>query len=172
MRFCIDRYEWPNVAGEKPAVMQSYLDAERECAARSKRVCTSDEWTLACEGPERLPYPYGLTRDAAACNVDRPWIAPHDVLLESPRAADRDAELARLDGRDPSGSHARCVSAFGVFDLTGNVDEWTRGAGGRATLKGGAWGPYRNACRPATAEHAAGFRYYQTGFRCCSDGGP
>jgi hypothetical protein len=36
-------------------------------------------------------------------------------------------------------------------------------------LKGGYWGPVRDRCRATTIAHSEGFRFYQIGFRCCSD---
>jgi len=170
LRVCIDRYEYPNRAGELPKVMVSWNEAKAACAAIDKRLCTDSEWTLACEGRERLPFPYGYARDPAVCSIDKPSPRPNDKRLFSPQTqAD---ELARLDKREPSGSRARCVSAFGVHDLTGNVDEWVTNESGRpykSALKGGSWGEYRNACRPATRAHDEAFRYYQIGFRCCRD---
>ena len=75
-RFCIDRYEYPNEAGALPVVMVSFIEARDACQTEGKRLCTEDEWTFACEGEERLPYPYGYERDATACNIDRPHILP------------------------------------------------------------------------------------------------
>ncbi len=57
--FCIDNYEWPNKVGETPVVMKNWYEARDACQSVGKRLCSQDEWTLACEGPERLPYPYG-----------------------------------------------------------------------------------------------------------------
>ena len=75
-----------------------------------------------------------------------------------------------------SGEMNRCVSPFGVRDMTGNVDEWVNNELGtldekpfRSTLKGGYWGPIRSRCRPVTSTHNRWFRFYQVGFRCCSD---
>ena len=52
-RYCIDKYEWPNVAGERPEVMNRFHQAQVKCAAVGKRMCTESEWSFACEGPER-----------------------------------------------------------------------------------------------------------------------
>src|SRR5262245_1637123 len=59
--FCMDRYEAPNLAGEKPLAMQTAPDGEAWCQARGKRLCTEAEWVRACQGPAMLPYPYGDT---------------------------------------------------------------------------------------------------------------
>src|SRR5687767_6427492 len=50
VRVCMDQYEAPNVRGKSPIVMQSFLAAEKWCGKRGKRVCTEQEWELACEG--------------------------------------------------------------------------------------------------------------------------
>ena len=170
--FCMDRFEYPNVSGQKPLVMKSWLEASTLCGGAGKRLCNDSEWTLACEGPERLPYPYGLARDATACNIDKPPINVNEEDLRS--LARRDAETRRLWQGEPSGARERCKSAFGVQDMTGNVDEWVvneKGKPHRSALKGGYWSWVRGRCRPLTDGHAEDFRYYQIGFRCCSDAG-
>jgi sulfatase modifying factor 1 len=173
-RFCIDRYEWPNQPGVKPAVAVDWIGAHERCAGAAKRLCTDSEWTLACEGPERLPYPYGYTRNSEACNIDKPYILPNEAKWQDPSS--RPAELARLDQREPSGSRDSCISPYGVFDMTGNVDEWVVNEAGRqddrpyvSGLKGGYWGPVRDRCRPMTTDHNQSYVYYQIGFRCCAD---
>jgi hypothetical protein len=173
LRFCIDEFEYPNRRGEKPAVMVTFEEAQKACQAEGKRLCTAREWTLACEGPERLPYPNGLVRDATACNVDLPHRFPDTNALNDPTSRAR--ELARLDQRTPSGSRPACASAFGVEDLVGNVDEWVvpdgpeeaAGFGASTALKGGYFGPVRARCRPSTPSHGPTFSFYQVGFRCC-----
>lgn len=85
--------------------------------------------------------------------------------------------LASLYGSETNGHAAGCTSPFGVRDLAGGVDEWTRRTGRvppgghESILKGGYGGgePVRNRCRPATGAHGPTFRYYQIGFRCCAD---
>lgn len=169
MDFCMDTYEWPNMADVEPRVFIDWYSAKRICENAGKRLCNEEEWTFACEGEEGLPYPYGYERDPAACNIDHKWIAPdYDVLMNSSKTAD---ELKRLWQGVPSGSMERCVSPFGVHDMTGNVDEWTistRTKGYRSILKGGYWSVVRNRCRPSTRIHFEGYSNYQQGFRCCS----
>ena len=179
-RFCIDRFEYPNLEGVRPVVMVSWLEARAACESEGKRLCTGSEWTLACEGSERVPYPYGYTRDSSACNIDRPHPEVDADALIEPRAVA--SEVARLDQRVPSGQMARCKSSYGVQDMTGNVDEWVTNekhfgpppADGSdkpfiSALKGGYWGPVRNRCRATTTAHDEWFRYYEVGFRCCAN---
>lgn len=172
-RYCIDRHEWPNRVGENPAVYVDWHEAKAQCASLGKRLCRRSEWILACEGPKRLPYPWGFVRQPSPCNVDRAPI-PFDVeALEN--VDERELELARLWQADRIGSHAACVSSFGAYDMAGNVDEWTDNLADDphtrhpATLNGGYWGPVRDTCRLTTKKHGPTFKFYQVGFRCCAD---
>jgi formylglycine-generating enzyme len=168
--FCMDKFEYPNHAGEKPVVMKSWVDAATTCKSEGKRLCKDSEWTLACEGKEHLPYPYGYARNAEACNIDRPHPNVDERALANPFT--RAAEVARLDQRTASGSHEACVSPYGVYDLAGNVDEWVVNESNfpyQSGSKGGYWGPVRTRCRPMTTAHSETFAFYQLGFRCCGD---
>jgi len=170
--FCIDRFEYPNKLGDKPIVMKTFFDAETACKAQGKRMCGDTEWTLACEGQERLPYPYGYQRNSEACNIDKPHPDVNERALGSPDQKVRDAEVARLWQGEPSGSRDSCVSPFGAVDMTGNVDEWVVNESGqpyKSGLKGGYWGPVRDRCRPMTTAHGPEFQFYQVGFRCCAE---
>jgi formylglycine-generating enzyme len=168
--FCVDRFEYPNKVGEKPVVMKTWFEAADACKAQGKRLCGDSEWTLACEGQERLPYPYGYNRNSEACNIDKPHPDVNEKALANP--ATRDAEVARLWQGENSGSRESCVSPFGAYDMTGNVDEWVVNESGmpyKSGLKGGYWGPVRDRCRPMTTAHYEQFAFYQIGFRCCAD---
>lgn len=177
VRTCIDRYERPNRAGARAPVHIDAWDALALCAAEGKRLCYESEWTAACEGPEKTPFPTGYERDPSACNIDNPWLKPSLQKADSPDPAVHQAERTRLDQGVASGARPRCVSGFGVHDLPGNVDEWVltdrvRGKGKQFALKGGAWGHVRNACRPVTTSHAPEWSYYFTSTRCCADPDP
>lgn len=172
MHFCMDRFEYPNRRGAYPWIMVNWNEARGICAGEGKRLCTEDEWTFACEGDDALPYPYGYQRDPDACVIDRPWRV-YDAEALFPRGTERArAELDHLWQGEASGARPHCRSPFGVYDMTGNVDEWTTSIvpGERpSVLKGGHWGPVRTRCRPSTRAHDENFIFYQQGFRCCSD---
>ncbi|WP_437294779.1 SUMF1/EgtB/PvdO family nonheme iron enzyme [Sorangium sp. So ce426] len=172
-RYCIDTYEWPNKKGERPEVMNRFHQAQVKCAAVGKRLCTESEWTLACEGPEMKPFPYGYSRDATKCNGDHLWDDP-----DMKKVAKRDpGELARLWKGVRSGSQPECISDYGVADLPANTDEVV------ASETSGGWrgkfdsvhtgGPWykgvRNQCRPKIYTHDEGFYYYFLSFRCCAE---
>lgn len=170
--FCIDRYEYPNKEGERPVVMKSWRDAERTCKAEGKRLCGDSEWTLACEGQERLAYPYGNKRDSMACNIDKAHPDVNERALASADPSKRQAEVDRLWQGEASGARPQCKSPYGVYDMTGNVDEWVVNESGhpyQSASKGGYWGPVRDRCRPKTTAHGEEFAFYQLGFRCCGD---
>lgn len=171
MHFCIDRFEYPNRKGANPIITVDWVEAGNLCKAQKKRLCTEVEWTFACEGEEAAPYPYGYVRDKDACLVDKKWRQFYGGFLRGNPVKTAMLELDYLWQGLPSGSMPRCKSVFGVYDMTGNVDEWTDSSyGGRKSiLKGGYWGPVRTRCRPSTRAHGENHVFYQQGFRCCAD---
>ena len=175
MRFCMDRYEWPNQKGALPPVLQTWSAAHAACVGVGKRLCTVDEFTFACEGENMWPYAYGYVRDDERCNIDRPYVqpdarklAPWELCLE--RKSCR-VHFEQLDQRVPAGSMERCDSPFGAFDVNGNVNEWVERPGQsppwRSGLMGGWWGPARSRCRPLVTAHDENYVGYEVGFRCC-----
>lgn len=171
MHYCIDRFEYPNRRGGYPWIVATYTESQQICKREGKRLCTESEWTFACEGEEATPYPGGYEREAAACVADRDWREFDPAALGVRDSSRAEGEVDRLWQGEASGSRATCRSNFGVYDMTGNVDEWTssvRKSGYRSVLKGGYWGPVRARCRPATRAHDEHFVAYQQGFRCCA----
>ncbi len=176
MRFCMDRYEWPNEKGQLPALLVTWVEADKACRAAGKRLCTADEFNFACEGEALRPYSYGYRRDAARCNIDKRYVQPRRRLMPYEACAASTsckAHLDELDQRVPIGASPNCTSVFGVVDLNGNVNEWVSRPGQqppwRSGLKGGWWGPARSRCRPMVIVHDENYAGYEVGFRCCSN---
>jgi hypothetical protein len=99
----IDAYEYPNEAGKEPLSQVDWDDAVKLCQRSGKHLCTEEEWQTACTGGGQRKFPYGEKLEKARCAV------------KGKRA------LA-------SGKAANCVSPEGVFDLSGNLAEWTASA--------------------------------------------
>jgi sulfatase modifying factor 1 len=161
-RFCIDEKERTEPGSDLPMNHMSWTGATQACKADGARLCMTSEWQFACEGEELRPYPYGWERDATACNVD---------------VMNGLGKVGRLvDHRAPASAHPGCVSAFGVHDMAGNVDEWATvdGAppGTREVMKGSWWLPGRHACRSFQGGHGANYGGTESGARCCKDATP
>jgi len=183
-RYCMDQFEYPNRAGVRPTVMNDFPQAQRLCADQGKRVCTETEWTMACEGPEYKPYPYGYARDPEICRGDQKGVEPEAegendrgdpfYKFASKKKDVRSAELERLWQGVPSGSQPKCVSDYGVYDMPGNADELaaseTKESPYDNVTTGGPWRyGVRNQCRPKIYTHNEGFAYYYLSFRCCAE---
>jgi sulfatase modifying factor 1 len=190
--FCIDRYE-ATIDGASPyrnpgatpgpasstrdAVPQAYISgtqAAASCAAAGKRLCSDAEWLRACRGPDENVYPYGDTRMPGVCNDARavhpaveyfmttdPIIFSmlgHPCLDQLPSSLDR------------AGENPGCVTGEGVYDMMGNLHEWTAAAAG--TFRGGFYVDTMingDGCLYATTAHDVAHWDYSTGFRCCAD---
>ena len=168
--YCIDRYEYPNTAGETPKSKVTWDEAEALCVAAGKRLCTSDEWERACRGTEGGWYVYGQTYDRERCNTP----------LESPGPLTNNKHPLV-----PSGSFPDCVSAEGVYDLNGSLSEWVSdswtepGPPGAVVdpetwrvLRGGTmWSKtsYGQDCLSRHGHHRSTYRNDDDGFRCCGD---
>lgn len=149
MRFCIDRYEWPNRKGVVPQSYVTLYQARDSCFTAGKQLCTSEEWSLACSGPYSWKYPYGQNYESRACVTSD--MAP-----------------------GPSGSKPECRAFFGAFDMSGNLLEWTnttsRGAPGFYNVLGGFWqSGVRSGCFDIRSSYFPQNRHNPVGFRCCKD---
>ncbi len=141
--FCIDNYEWPNIAGEKPFTGVSWVQAKMYCLESGKRLCTPEEWVGACKGLKANNYPYGDKFEKKTCPTEG-------------------------KGVYPSGSFPNCRNSFGIFDMVGNVWEWVEGKKGDYPLMyGGAYGYDEQADCNLSSQGSIGSKSGEVGFRCC-----
>ena len=88
---------------EHPVSESTWPGAVAYCAARGARLPTEAEWEAAARGKEGRTHPWGETLPAPELAV-----------------------YGRGRGEtDPVGSHPKGATPEGVFDLSGNVAEWT-----------------------------------------------
>ena len=153
-------------ACSKPAAIPwraaTFATASAACLAAGKTLCSSTQWQAACEGAPATTYPYGDSFGADRCNTES-----HDGIP----GGGVDHVLV------PTASMTMCRSTAGVFDLSGNLKEWTSevftGTGGNpdiAVLRGGA---YDSPNLGATCQFRSSRATLDTvlptiGFRCCS----
>lgn len=191
-KVCIDVFEFPNRPCELPVVWVSPSRANEVCQIQGKRLCTQDEWVLACrgnpEGADLQDYAYGSDLDLTACHTRGQRSGKCDTNTVKTTWATCATDTA------PTGSFPRCRSRFGVFDQHGNVAEimkrWDPDRERTVTqLKGSAFfyepiamrptDPPNKAKYPDHCAHdprwhvenldKAGHMMYHLGFRCCKD---
>jgi len=168
--YCIDKYEAPNKEGAYPFYAQTAFQAVNYCRSVGKELCTQNQWHTACVGPQLKVYPYGNFYKRGTCNDAKyGWVKVPWLTMGTP--AWQQWCTQQYKG-DPSGSHPACVSDYGVYDMTGNVAEWTREPNSTYgyVTKGGYWyGVLRGTptCAFVNPAHAPGFSSYEFGFRCC-----
>jgi len=148
--YWIDRYEYPNVPDKEPANLITWNEAENYCRDLGKSLCTEDQWEKACKGPDMWIYPYGEAFDGEAC--------PPSGYLGG--------------NKYTTGSFARCVSGYDVYDMGGGCWEWTysKKAERRITKGGYAPGQEENGTRcAARKDEKPTFAHQNLAFRCCID---
>ena len=90
---------------EQPVVGVKWESALAYCKWVGKRLPTADEWERAARGTKGNLYPWGNTFENERCNT-----------ANQPQPSFKTAKI---------GSYPNCRNPEGVFDLVGNVAEWT-----------------------------------------------
>ena len=170
--FFIDPYEATltqdgkavSVPGVEPA-LASWTEAEAACKKAGKRLCTEEEWTAACTGTP--PVDENKNGQFADDNVEGNMY-PYGSFYEVGLCRDQEDKYKGKAGK--TGSMEKCRTPSGIFDLAGNIGEWTGGTKETAGLMGGHNSSgERAACNQRSASFGIGNRNMTTGFRCCAD---
>ncbi len=168
-------YTARSVAGVLPQGYISGAQAEAACKQAGKRLCQPVEWRAACGGSHGYAYPYGPKRTAGTCKDagTAPMMQLHADTMKRGWGMEElnDPRNLALPGTvEPTGARAGCVSDQGVFDMVGNLHEWTADPNG--TFQGGYFldtSEHGDGCAYRTIAHGFTYHDYSTGFRCCRD---
>lgn len=161
--------------GVHPQAYISRNEAAQACEASGKRLCSDDEWITACKGKHPTQYPYGDDHKDGYCNdsgvssfnryygggnAETPQEAYTWANMNDPRLNQLEGTLA------PTGKFKHCKNGFDVYDMVGNLHEWTASG----TFRGGYYLDTHingDGCDYRTTAHGASYHDYSTGFRCC-----
>jgi hypothetical protein len=165
--------------GVTPQGYISALEAKAACELSGKRLCAVEEWTRACMGKNPTKYPYGDDEQPGRCNGDgtrgHPVVELFATAIQGGAdpfkdfAMMNDPRINQLPGTlSRTGAKERCKSTWGVYDMVGNLHEWTANPNGE--FRGGYYmDTHKNGdgCNYRTTAHVTSYRDYSTGFRCC-----
>ncbi len=135
---------------DHPVVFVSLGDATEYCKWMKKRLPIEEEWEKAARGPDGSIYPWGNKFEQERANTS----------------------LSGIVGTTKAGLYKGGSSPYGVYDMAGNVWEWTDSDYIEKTkvVKGGSWGLSHRFARTFTRiGYKPDTKINNLGFRCAKD---
>ena len=160
---------WDQGDPQLPISCVPWTSAQTYCSSVGKRLPREVEWEMAARGSSPIRYPWG-GQTAAGCGAA--------VTLAS------DATQRSCAGKRPMkvGSHVSGASPFGIYDMSGNVEEWVADwyaetasdlsprAGASHVLRGGGWLSAPSAAKTTSRNWGSAREMGpNVGFRCAKD---
>ncbi|MDX1810639.1 MAG: SUMF1/EgtB/PvdO family nonheme iron enzyme [Gammaproteobacteria bacterium] len=99
---------FPEGKADHPVTYVSWKDANKYCKWAGKRLPTDEEWEKAARGTNGSVFPWGNEFDIEKANTPQRW-----ALLE------------KEGDTTPVGAFPEGKSVYGLYDMSGNVWEWT-----------------------------------------------
>ena len=144
-------------AGVLPSRFITWYQANKACENSGKSLCARSDWEAACMGPQNLVFPYGNNVISGLC---------YDETA---------SDASGINAPTQTGVMSGCYSDYGIFDMSGNVEEWLYEYNEylRAYATGGFWQISSSSnldCNVETGSlgnMALKTASELTGFRCC-----
>jgi hypothetical protein len=165
-------------AGVTPQGYISKNEAESACKNARKRLCSGEEWERACRGKHPTTFPYGDERKPGYCNdsgqAPLATLYPGEEIYANHKAMNDPRINEAPNTVAKTGEFGKCKNGYGIYDMVGNLHEWTADVhegGTRGIFRGGYYqDTHKNGdgCTYKTAAHGVDYHDYSTGFRCCS----